>query len=52
MEGERERGKEERKGESWREGGQMEIVLGGCAEVEYGHVLTTTYPKTFILSCR
>ena len=53
--GEREREGRGRKGErgrkklkeSPRKGGEMETVLGGCAEVEYRHVVTSIYCKTF-----
>lgn len=44
--GEREGGRKKLK-ESPRKGGEMETVLGGCAEVEYRHVVTSIYCKTF-----
>jgi len=47
--GKREEGieREEKIKESPRKGGEMETVLGGCAEVEYRHVVTSIYCKTF-----
>ena len=44
--GEREGGRKKLK-ESPSKGGEMETVLGGCAEVEYRHVVTSIYCKTF-----
>ena len=47
--GKREEGRdrEEKLKESPRKGGEMETVLDGCAEVEYRHVVTSIYCKTF-----